>query len=776
MASGYDSRQPTRQTFAFQTAAPARSSVGLSGQSRGAGLIGGDSRGGAVAAGPQTDAAPIAGGLGRFVEQVMAPHVAERQREEMYKGFARAQSGMTVDELNKSGSPLAKIFGPTGFEEGAAMYMAATRVSEGNQALLQDMDTLKRLPPDEYAKVMAKRSADMMTGNPLIDRVIQQKLIEDAGPVTNTVQKARYAWLQENGAKAMADSASSSAASLQEIASVQAELDPEARDPRAVQNATGTFLQWMQKPEGMNDEVYKKTLLNFMRGAMQDGKFHAVTALRKAGVDNVFDGDEIVRLEDAANRYGQRALEQFTAGDDRWRALSDEYEMQRARAHVEGVANKWSPLDFANHLMKMNAYAKARTGVDDPVFDYADVRGEVRSLATLSATAYNRAQEKKERAAEKAADRQLKADEDAQEYAAAGAAWASGDISEAVAAGIPDRHFDRLALANLRTGNFDALAKAFRVSHFVSPLVKNDVLAEVEGALDQQYGKGMQQAHARWAAMRKANPGMTIATYGEWDAKMMVFHTLSPKLGNEAAYTRAFGDSARYSSAALPAGQSASASKAIEAWANSQQPSRVNLFAKRISRSGLAVLKNALTRRVAMSAQNSDVPLDVVIPDFGQAILADGSLQTAGGEFWQDAVGSKPFRARLGVQQDEADRAWGLVGERLKQAGLKAGGGADLEISYVHTPKGEDAVHVIGRSNGESRSVIVGIPDFKAYLGNLRKADTAKTREAATNRAVAQQATNAGLDPYRRIKGETGLQRTIRINREVATGSSPLRR
>lgn len=784
MATGFDRRQPTRDSFALQPATPAQARPTQSGQSRGAQIVGGESRGGAVAAGPQTDAAPVAAGLGQFVEEFMRPHVQRRQQEQFAEGFAKAASGAAVEELHRSNGPLAKVFGPNSYEEGAAAYTAKSAVEKWFADQYADTDALKKLPPAELGKLYSAGLDKLGTGDPLTDGLVQQGMMAGFMPLASTIAKERTAWLKGEAINAWTTAAGLSAKNLQSAAVAQAALsDPSDDENAAFTVQARAFLGGMAKPEGMDDDAYRSGLVGFMRGAMQDGNFYAVKLMREAGVDSVLSEDERVKLEDAERRYADRTLEDFTSTDPGFIRMAQDYEERRAHTAIGqgGDPKVMSPMEAATRLGNMNAYVRARTGVETDLFDFKEVRGETRSMADLVVSAIRRAQDRTWQVEDRAYARETRRlegeAEDRETAREAGVAWASGDVEAAMVGGLEQKHFNRLALRDFRQGNLDGLARAFRVGHYVSDAVKREVAAGVESTLDQQYGKTFETAHERWRTMVAANPGMARAYYGEWHDKLRAFDTLSRQVGPTAAYTRAFGDAARYSGVNIDAGLRKQAGEAVKAAVADRQPSWWNPWGgPTFTPDAVRVMENVLTERVAMGLHNSDATPALIAKESLDAAMADGSLQVAAGQAWRAPAGSKPFRTRIGLQQDEADAVFDdLVDARLKKAGLRAGTGAHLDVAYVNLPSGQEALTVLGRDDdGNSRRVIIGLPDFKAAAGNRARAEVESSQPSQAY-FDARKAHAAGLDPYRRIKGEKGWQRVRRINLEVKAGSSPTR-
>ena len=652
----------------------------------------------------------------------MQPYIERKQSEKFFEGFTMAQEGIALEELNNSDSNIKTIFGPTAFEQGAQFFTAKATLDQWTQDRYADMDRLKTLDPRDAAKELAATSRSLMTKDPFANQMIQSGLIEATGPLMNAVAKARYAYGQEQAINAWNTAGKSGAGALQAAASAQASAAGPTDGPSpALIQQTHTFLGGMVKPEGMDDETYRKGLYNFMRSAMQDGNFYAVNLMRRAGIDKVFGEDERVKLDDAQHRYGQRAMEDLMSQDAGVATMILDYE--EARGHTfggeAGDPKIMTPLQAAARLTSINSYIKRRTGLDEDFFDFSEIRGEVRSIIDLVVSNHRRTQERKWQLEDRAYARQTQIEiaerDDREAAAASGAAWASGDVNAAIAGGIEEKHFNRLALRDFRTGDFRGLARAFAVGHYTSTAVKNDIQGSVRGSLEEQYGKNFGKAYQTWQGMMKVNPGMTSDYYGEYHEKMRAFGTLANTVGPEAAYRQAFGDPARYSSATVPPALRKEADEAVAAAVNSRQSGWYNPFGTKYSAQAIRVMQNVVREDIALGLQNSDTPSGALAPEKMNAALANGRLQVAGGEAWRAAPGTKPFRVQLGLQQDEADSVFrAQVDFRLKRAGLASGINSNLDMNYVDMPNGKKALHVIGRdAEGNSANIVIPMQAFK---------------------------------------------------------------
>lgn len=710
MADGYPTRTPTRQSFAFEPVRPAASPSAATGQSRGAQIVGGESQGGAVAQGPQTDPAPIGAGLGQFFEQLMEPHLKQRQQEEFFKGYTRAQSGVALSELDKSGTKANAFFGTPYAAQGAQFFAARTKLDDWTVARYGEIDTLKKLPPDELAKVLATKSQELLTGNPGADMLIQSGLLESYGPLNNAVAKARVEWQQSDGLNNWANSASAAGDAFQAAAQAQTALDqPTDKDNSGFAGAGQKFLSSLIKPEGMTDETYKTGMYNAYVGYMQRGNFFAVRALKAAGIDKMFDPDQQIKLEDTYHRYAQRKM-----GDAVMAYLLPDIgalEDQMAKGHL-------TPLDVQNELVRMNNVIKSKTGVEEDLFDWKDIQANDRTVMATVLANWRRAQERKWQIEDRNFAAAQKQNDIQQENASVRAAWAAGDVNGAIALGLPDTSFNAVALAEYRGGDYSGLQRSFIKGKWVSPAVKNEVQAGIESSVGEQYGKNFERSHQQWLAMNKLNPGMTASYYGDWNDKMRAFDTLSRQLGPQMAFTRAFGDPSKYSAASLPPEIRREAEKAIDAAVATKQPSWYNVFGTSLNTSAVRVMKGAITDRVALGIKNSDSDPTALARESLDASIADGTVQVAGEFAWRAAKGTKPFDKQIGLQADEAGVVFKRVtDEWLRKAGFSDGASssAAYDIDYVQTPHNGTALHIVARKadGSDRRSVIIPLTAYK---------------------------------------------------------------
>jgi len=349
----------TRQTFTFQGQAPVQDQPSARGSSRGAQVVGGGSHGGVITPGLETNAGPVGAQLGQFFEGLMQPYIKRKQEERFSQGFAAAQSGIALGELSHPDNPVNKIFGPSGYEQGAQMYAASTAVSTWQRNQVEDLDNLQTLEPQDLAKHISDTSAAMKTGDPFADQMIQKGLFDATGPLLNTIAKRRDAWQQSRAVNSGTDAILSQGASMQALVSQQLALSGGSPEEDAANTATLGSLDGlfgiMGKPVGMHDDSYQKMLVGAVRGLAQAGNGFAVGAIKAKGFWALMDADEQDKMDILVEKFGGKANADMAGRADF---------TERLRVHDTNVQHgSFNSAEGPADLAKINEDIKRATGV-----------------------------------------------------------------------------------------------------------------------------------------------------------------------------------------------------------------------------------------------------------------------------------------------------------------------------------------------------------------------------------------------------------------------------
>jgi len=773
MATGYDNRQGGRSSFAFEPAKPSQSQSAQASGFRGIQMDGGNTSvaGGISAASNFTEAGPSAGALGGFFTELLAPAIKRRQDELFVKGMVDQMSAVSGEEIRDNNkNPINQIFGPSSYEEGAIAYSAKDAVNQWQSKTLQDMDRLKRLPPDQLSKVVAESFQTMMTGDKFTDTVVSTSLIEASQPVIGAIAKERYSWQQSEALNAKTKADFSNAEAFQAAMTSLAKTgSPSDAGNLAANAARNNFMSSLVQPSGMDDETYRKSLVTLYKRSAQAGNGYAVSMLKnQPGFFNLLSDEEIVKLEDTELKYGNRALSRA--------AINHAEDIDRLNYNME--FGKISSTEAMAQMANINESVKSETGFDIDLFDYKDVTGAGKNVWGALHASLNRQQDRQWQVEDMATRQRFeleKADKEAQDEAAqVQLAYASGNIKTAQAQGIgAGGNYDVLAQADYAQGNWTNMIRNYNKDGWVSGLVKDQVQAQITSSIGQEYNKDFQQGYEKFTALNKAKPAAAMGYYGDLYAPMLAYERMvtTGRVTPTQAFARAFANPAQY--APVPEMTKAAKDK-ISSWIDSNR-GRGMIVGSLVGRGGLtssgkSALNNAMSRQLGVMMKNTDMPVEALIPNLYQDLVSSGAYEDYGRLGWSNKPGTPNLGRSLGLMPDEADEVVeSTIDAALKATGFKDGvKGDNFDVRRIKDQSGQMVLAVTPYDDDEGAGTTALIPfsKFKAKADGLR--------DSRVSRAKPNWGKN--LDPYRRIKGESGFARIKRINQEVSAGASPTNR
>lgn len=770
MATGYDKRAEGRSSFAFEPARASQSQPAQSAGFRGIQMQGGNTSiaGGIAAAAQVSTPGPEADRIGSFMSELLAPAIERKKKEQFVKGMVDQMSAVSGDEIRvNNNNPLNRIFGPSSYEEGAIFYSAKDAVNKWQTNMLADMDNLKRLPPEELTKVVAQSFETLRTGDQFTDLAIETSLIESSQPVIGAIAKERYKWQQGEALKSFSQASGSSGDAFQKtMQSLNTTSSPTDGGNLAANSAANNFLTGLRQPPGMDDETYKKGLVGLYRQWAQNGNGYAVSALKQSGFMDILTDEELVRLEDAELKYANRALGRAAVN----------YADELNELDFQMKFGKISAVDAMAKVAALNERIKGDTGFDVDLFDYEDIR-QTGADVWSSLHAQLQRQESRRWELEDMARREQFAREEREaeasdEAAQVQVAWAAGRVQTAMAKGIGSAgNFDILAQADFAQGNWTNILRAYNNEQWTSGLVKDQVQAQIGSSMGQEYNADFAQGYQLFSKLNKAKPAAAMAYYGDHYGPLLNYERMitTGRMTPSMAFQRAFSNPAQYA----PTEQTTTQAKeAIDTWIKSNRGDTwggmLGFGRRNLNTSGQEALKNTMARQLGVYLKNTDMPAEALVPNLYQDLKTSGAYEDYGRLGWSNKPGTKPLSVLLGVQQDEADTiVESVIDRRLKASGFADGvGGDNYDIRRIRGQDGKPMLSVIPYDEDEGAGTMVVIP--------LSEFQAEKDRLISGKVRAAQPKTYNGVNPYRRIKGETGAQRISRINREVAAGADPV--
>lgn len=689
MASGFDTRQSGRNSFASQ--GPAVKQIGRGVQSdthRGAQVVGGGTVASGVPNAQLTDPGNITGQLGEFMSKAMEPYVERRKQERFFEGFTRAQAGESIDDLAKSHKGVVgKLFGPTSLEDGAQFYAAMEKVDQWAIDTTNRMDELIQLDPKGQAKLLAETSQSMLGDNPYVNAMVQKQLIEKTGPMLDVINKKRYIWQQATARKSQFDALNTGATSLQQMARQFNDVtDPTDDETAAMDVSRANFLGLMQKPAGMSDDTYRETLTASLESFAQNGNWYAYNALMDAGVLTVLDDDGKDKVIKAHDKYESTSLD-----DAKGNHIAERLEIEEK---VE--RGQMSDLEAIAAYDAINVKISRETGLRKRAFDANFLFGEGKRVIGQIAADERKQEERdyqaKVRKTERALDLHDKQVEEQQKYSAALDAVRMGKPRSFTASG-GDASAKRQVYFNLYGAkDWTTLGRAFDKEHEFDPDVAKIAQAKMVSAGGISLTGEAAQGYEEWQGMMKASPGMAAYVYGDQHKRMLLMQRLiNGKVAPELAYQRAFANlnAAKHPGTMLRPGDRKATMEAIGPMVEDLSSNWfTSTFTGVRPNEPIAnhVITNVITETVAGLQANSDLPPEALVKQATQAAIASGAVEVYGGNMaWRGDSRSKKASQVVGVTDREfGDLLYGEIDDKFKATGRKDG--AELEYEIHRTP------------------------------------------------------------------------------------------
>ncbi|AYJ87285.1 hypothetical protein D3Y57_16775 [Sphingomonas paeninsulae] len=600
-----------------------------------------------------------------------------KQQEKFFEGYTKAQSGIALTEISHPDSVTSKVFGPSGFAQGAQFYTAQAAVSTWQSTQLTDMDTLKRMNPQELAAHVASSSGKAMTGDPFADQQIQKGLLEASAPLLNTIAKERYGWQQQEAVDAQHTAVMSGGATLQTIAASQARLESGGTDDGvAASQAMASFSGMLGQPHGMDDTNYHKFLVGTARDLMQSGNGYAIEVMRRSPAYSRLNPDEVDKLDEQYLKFGNRANGLAASTP----AFVERLIRHDMRVHggdaVEGSFT--SPLEAAADLAAINGDIKRSTGFNVDVFDAKDERSAGMTVTDMAIAAWNKKRDRAWEQANRDEERAYKRNEaDREEHAkalVAVTAWTAGNPVQAVMAGVNKDLIEAQANNDWVGGNLTNIVRTFQ-GGYVSDAVKNAARAGVEASAGEQYSKDFERVYQQWHGLYAAKPAAALAYYGSYHAVMQKYDSLVRQHTDPiVAFSKTFGDAAQYGTADVSPERRKEVVSSMSAVLSSQRGYFFDVGGvANLGTLGESIVKRVALSHVATAGNNSGQTTETLMKEAVGAAKASGEYERYGQFAWTNKAGTAPLGQMLGLQDRDAAAVFTKVyNEHLAQLGIAA--------------------------------------------------------------------------------------------------------
>lgn len=475
--------------------------------------------------------------------QYMQQRIKEEKAAAFITGMQRAAGGEAIKDIVEGEPWYANIFGESDVVEGARTYTAQAKAAEAAGAIEDAMPEVRKMDPAQANAYFTQLVAKSMTGDDVTDASLMQGFARMLPGTMRRQAKEHYAWRQEEASIAESNALLSAADLLQKRAAAGVQTDDEYAT-QAVQ-----FIAGMRPAQGRDVESWTKARTKDLIELAQAGKFHAVAAIKHAGLLDLLNPDQRTRVESALDTAENKTI------------ANKSFEYAGEIGVIAGQAKVFSTdLSAESSLDKLKALNdrfRKETGID-------------RDLITL--TQGSRVAEDATATILREGERRIRvAEEDAKEKAKAGDKEAAdltlklgavqaiglgqaGPASRAKGmSSVVDEQFNS-AFKALAPKGPDAQAQMLMQNYtgngtgdgYVSKDVKEMFERRAAVAVGAQMPADLLKLHEEYAALKRQSPALADAYFGNMADRMWNFDAMltdgPPGSRNESqAYAASFG-------------------------------------------------------------------------------------------------------------------------------------------------------------------------------------------------------------------------------------------
>lgn len=296
------------------------------------------------------------------VAQDVTAGMAKKAREESFvSGMHAAASGMAIGEIAESAPWYNKIFGESVAVQGARAFTQQAKSAELSVQLEEAMPELRKQSPEQAHAYFKGLVSTAMTGDAATDAAIMNSMSRTLPSAMRRHTREHYLYQQEQANEGQSTMLLSGAKALQAKASNLADEAARLDDPAARDELTADFelteavpfAQLVQPIPGQDIEAWKKARTQDIMLMAEQGQFHAITALRKAGVLDTIGAKNAALVE--------RSI-QANEGQARIRALSEYEDKFLAIRKAAGGEVGMSQKKLAAMIDGLNADYKTKSG------------------------------------------------------------------------------------------------------------------------------------------------------------------------------------------------------------------------------------------------------------------------------------------------------------------------------------------------------------------------------------------------------------------------------
>lgn len=443
-------------------------------------------------------------------ERYASGQLAQKQQQMFVDGMQRVATGEALSDIKQDQPAFASIFGDTASIQGAQAMAKVKAVDDFTTQAYGQMPELAKMSPSKAGKVLASGMQQHLTGDAAVDAVIQQRMVEQLPVLMKAQTKANYAYVQNEMSRQYSGSLSSAAQTMQG-ASLQLARGVISQEDFDVNRSNAVSM--LQKPAGMADETYKKTIMETAQLQLSQGNHWYDRTLRQRGpngepsfYETVLDADDQKKLIDARVSAEARTAKQY--GFNQYGSVI---------AELAGRAPGMAPAEIQKAVLQINKQYMAETGAESGIIDMNDATAMVKG-------SYSRSFALQDKAAELRMSQSLKdASDAAKSYAQLQKAIVMSNQGQgkfAMAAGVKQDEFDQVVYEQFQQLGQQAPDKAAALlvrnwgsgGEYINPHVENMLQSPFRQAeAGMPTGQSMVNSQAIYAEMTKLPGGQAAA-------------------------------------------------------------------------------------------------------------------------------------------------------------------------------------------------------------------------------------------------------------------------
>lgn len=240
----------------------------------------------------------------RLGQEHLGKEINKLEEQAFLDGWAKAASGVALDDLKAEQPAFSRIFGDSATVEGARAYQAQAVVDTWVTATEGRMDELRKLPPSAVPGKLYGELDGLLTGDDATDAMIRGHLFKAAVPLIKRHTKEHVGWQQQEARNSRGAAFRSSAAKLESMFAAE----PGMHSEHDLNLAKQGLMETVVPNDGANLPTWERDVVDFFEEAASTGQFRVVQVLRETGALDRLQPDDKAKVENAIRRAASPAL------------------------------------------------------------------------------------------------------------------------------------------------------------------------------------------------------------------------------------------------------------------------------------------------------------------------------------------------------------------------------------------------------------------------------------------------------------------------------------